>query len=184
MSNGNVIDEIKPPPPYPNPNRLSSTSTPDLALISHRSLLLGYRGSYVSGSSPDLVSSRTLLNNQHLLHLQQQNSRATSGMTTPGYMKSTSSIGPQNYYINGSVGGGAGGYPGAGTGAPVNVRHSHSVLPHHGTYENLNCIEGGGGGAGGSHSNLYQPQYGSSVAVNAEHMVQQQQQFRKKNLHF
>lgn len=47
---------IKPPPQYPA-NRLSSTSTPDLALASHRGLF-GYR---TSGSSPDLVSSRTLL---------------------------------------------------------------------------------------------------------------------------
>lgn len=51
---------IKPPPQYPISNRLSSTSTPDLALASHRGLF-GYRA---SGSSPDLVSSRTLLNHQ------------------------------------------------------------------------------------------------------------------------
>lgn len=50
--------------PY-STNRLSSTSTPDLALASHRALL-GYRGAYVSGSSPDLVSTRTLLNS-HLI---------------------------------------------------------------------------------------------------------------------
>lgn len=47
---------VKAPPQYPA-NRLSSTSTPDLALASHRGLF-GYR---TSGSSPDLVSSRTLL---------------------------------------------------------------------------------------------------------------------------
>jgi tyrosine-protein phosphatase non-receptor type 14/21 len=47
---------VKPPPQYPA-NRLSSTSTPDLALASHRGVF-GYR---TSGSSPDLVSSRTLL---------------------------------------------------------------------------------------------------------------------------
>lgn len=47
---------VKPPPQYPA-NRLSSTSTPDLALASHRGLF-GYR---TSGSSPDLVSSRTLM---------------------------------------------------------------------------------------------------------------------------
>lgn len=52
----------KPPPPY-QANRLSSTSTPDLA--SHRALL-GYQGSYVSGSSPDLVSTRTFLNPQYM----------------------------------------------------------------------------------------------------------------------
>lgn len=55
----------KPPPPY-QASRLSSTSTPDLA--SHRALL-GYRGAYVSGSSPDLVSTRTFLNS-HLMHQQ------------------------------------------------------------------------------------------------------------------
>lgn len=47
---------VKNPPQY-TANRLSSTSTPDLALASHRGLF-GYR---TSGSSPDLVSSRTLL---------------------------------------------------------------------------------------------------------------------------
>lgn len=47
---------VKPPPQYPA-NRLSSTSTPDLALASHRGVF-GYR---TSGSSPDLVSSRTLM---------------------------------------------------------------------------------------------------------------------------
>lgn len=52
----------KPPPPY-QASRLSSTSTPDLA--SHRALL-GYRGAYVSGSSPDLVSTRTFLNSQFM----------------------------------------------------------------------------------------------------------------------
>lgn len=55
--------KIKPPPPYPA-NRLSSTSTPDLAVASHRTLL-GYRGAYVSGSSPDLVSTRQFLNTQY-----------------------------------------------------------------------------------------------------------------------
>lgn len=55
--------KIKPPPPYPV-NRLSSTSTPDLALTSRT--LLGYRGAYVSGSSPDLVSTRTFLNAQYI----------------------------------------------------------------------------------------------------------------------
>lgn len=52
----------KPPPSY-QANRLSSTSTPDLA--SHRAML-GYHGAYVSGSSPDLVSSRTYFNPQFM----------------------------------------------------------------------------------------------------------------------
>lgn len=45
-----------PPPPYPV-NRINSSSTPDLALASQRAAF-GYRGVYVSGSSPDLVSTR------------------------------------------------------------------------------------------------------------------------------
>lgn len=62
---------VKPPPPYPA-NRLSSTSTPDLA--SHRALL-GYRGAHVSGSSPDLVSTRPIVNSHHaqLLQMAQNN---------------------------------------------------------------------------------------------------------------
>ena len=52
----------KPPPPYPT-NRLSSTSTPDL----HHRGLFAYRGIQISGSSPDLVSSRTLLNQSSLI---------------------------------------------------------------------------------------------------------------------
>lgn len=57
----------KPPPPY-HANRLSSTSTPDLA--SHQ--LLAYRGAYVSGSSPDLVSTRTFLSQPPQFMSQQQ----------------------------------------------------------------------------------------------------------------
>ncbi|XP_058452379.1 tyrosine-protein phosphatase non-receptor type 21 isoform X2 [Malaya genurostris] len=57
---------VKPPPPYPA-NRLSSTSTPDLA--SHRALL-GFRGAHVSGSSPDLVSTRPLVNHHHAQFMQ------------------------------------------------------------------------------------------------------------------
>lgn len=71
---------IKPPPQYPA-NRLSSTSTPDLALASHRSF--GYR---TSGSSPDLVSSRTLLqhgyipSNAHSILYPYTSMAATGGM--------------------------------------------------------------------------------------------------------
>ncbi|XP_055640433.1 tyrosine-protein phosphatase non-receptor type 14 isoform X2 [Toxorhynchites rutilus septentrionalis] len=62
---------VKPPPSYPA-NRLSSTSTPDLA--SHRALL-GYRGFHVSGSSPDLVSTRPMVNPHHaqLMQMSQNN---------------------------------------------------------------------------------------------------------------
>ncbi|CAH4037883.1 tyrosine-protein phosphatase non-receptor type 14 [Pieris brassicae] len=60
------VNVYKPPPPYPS-NGLASNSTPDLAVASqalnyHR----GYINSHVSGSSPDLVSTRTALNRQCL----------------------------------------------------------------------------------------------------------------------
>lgn len=63
------INVYKPPPPYPS-NGLASNSTPDLAVASqalnyHR----GYINSHVSGSSPDLVSTRTALNRQYLGYL-------------------------------------------------------------------------------------------------------------------
>lgn len=86
----------KPPPPYPA-NRLSSTSTPDLALASHRALC--YQA-YVSGSSPDLVSTRTFLNSQYAGQQQPSN--------------------PSNTF---------------------RYRYSQSHIPH-GTYENLNFLEG------------------------------------------
>uniref|UniRef100_A0A1B0CB99 protein-tyrosine-phosphatase n=1 Tax=Lutzomyia longipalpis TaxID=7200 RepID=A0A1B0CB99_LUTLO len=104
----------KPPPPY-SANRFSSTSTPDLALASHRALM-GYRGAYVSGSSPDLVSSRTFLTNPY--------NQAT-------YMKSHAAVINPGYYHM------------AGGGGTVRLRHSQSYLPH-GTYENLNYIEANG----------------------------------------
>uniref|UniRef100_A0A1B0D257 protein-tyrosine-phosphatase n=1 Tax=Phlebotomus papatasi TaxID=29031 RepID=A0A1B0D257_PHLPP len=107
----------KPPPPYPA-NRLSSTSTPDLAVASHRALM-GYRGAYVSGSSPDLVSSRTFLTNPY--------NQAT-------YLKSHAAVINPGYYHMASGGG------------TVRLRHSQSYLPH-GTYENLNYLEGNGAAA-------------------------------------
>ncbi|XP_022828406.1 tyrosine-protein phosphatase non-receptor type 21 [Spodoptera litura] len=60
------VNVYKPPPPYPS-NGLASNSTPDLAVASqalnyHR----GYINSHVSGSSPDLVSTRSALNRQYL----------------------------------------------------------------------------------------------------------------------
>ncbi|CAG9787989.1 unnamed protein product [Diatraea saccharalis] len=63
------VNVYKPPPPYPS-NGLASNSTPDLAVASqalnyHR----GYINSHVSGSSPDLVSTRTALNRQYLGYL-------------------------------------------------------------------------------------------------------------------
>ncbi|XP_058058143.1 tyrosine-protein phosphatase non-receptor type 14 [Anopheles bellator] len=113
---------VKPPPPYPA-NRLSSTSTPDLA--SHRALL-GLRSAQVSGSSPDLVSSRPLLNHLHhaapphqLMHLSHS-----------GHMW----------------------HPGMGGTGPHQLHHSQTMLPH-GTYENLNFIETNSNppGPGGGH---------------------------------
>lgn len=89
----------KPPPPY-HSNRFSSTSTPDLA--SHQ--LLGYRGAY--GSSPDLVSTRTFMNQPPQFMSQQQ-----------VYPVSTTQSQTFRY------------------------RYAQGVVPH-GTYENLNFIEG------------------------------------------
>ncbi|CAG9562290.1 unnamed protein product [Danaus chrysippus] len=60
------VNVYKPPPPYPS-NGLASNSTPDLAVASqalnyHRS----YIDAHVTGSSPDLVSTRSALNRQYL----------------------------------------------------------------------------------------------------------------------
>uniref|UniRef100_A0A182NP36 protein-tyrosine-phosphatase n=1 Tax=Anopheles dirus TaxID=7168 RepID=A0A182NP36_9DIPT len=105
---------VKPPPPYPA-NRLSSTSTPDLA--SHRALL-GLRSAQVSGSSPDLVSTRQLINHHHpaVHHLPHH---------------------PLPIAHGGQVC-----YPGLATaGNPhAQLHHSQTMLPH-GTYENLNFME-------------------------------------------
>ncbi|XP_053662409.1 tyrosine-protein phosphatase non-receptor type 14 [Anopheles marshallii] len=108
---------VKPPPPYPA-NRLSSTSTPDLA--SHRALL-GLRSAQVSGSSPDLVSTRPLMNHHHhAAHLQHH----------------------QLQIAHLSQSGGQVCYPGLATaGNPhAQLHHSQTMLPH-GTYENLNFME-------------------------------------------
>ncbi|XP_005188936.2 tyrosine-protein phosphatase non-receptor type 14 [Musca domestica] len=115
----------KPPPPYPV-NRLSSSSTPDLAVASHRPLL-GYRA-YVSGSSPDLVSNRNLLNSQY---------------PYGGGQPSALVGGP------GGIAGGGGGQITTSSGATMlhqypymgHMGHSQSYLPPHGTFENLNMIE-------------------------------------------
>ncbi|XP_065357016.1 tyrosine-protein phosphatase non-receptor type 14 [Calliphora vicina] len=105
----------KPPPPYPV-NRLSSSSTPDLAVASHRPLL-GYRA-YVSGSSPDLVSNRNLLNSQYPYN------GPPGGLGNPGQI--TTSSGATMLHQ----------YPYMG-----HMGHSQSYLPPHGTFENLNMIE-------------------------------------------
>lgn len=73
---------VKQPPQYPIANRLSSTSTPDLALASHRGLF-GYR---TSGSSPDLVSSRTLLQHGYIPNAHSILYPYTS-VNSPGAMK-------------------------------------------------------------------------------------------------
>lgn len=93
------------PPPY-QANRLSSTSTPDLA--SHQALL-AYRSAYVSGSSPDLVSTRTFLS-QH-----QQ----------PQFMSQQQV------------------YPLPNQSQPFRYRYpQQNAIVQHGTYENLNYIDG------------------------------------------
>ncbi|XP_055546837.1 tyrosine-protein phosphatase non-receptor type 14 isoform X1 [Wyeomyia smithii] len=84
------------PPPYPA-NRLSSTSTPDLA--SHRALL-GFRGAHVSGSSPDLVSSRPLMNHHHPQFLQMSHN---NHMFYPGgthQLRHSQNIVPHGTYEN------------------------------------------------------------------------------------
>lgn len=105
----------KPPPPYPV-NRLSSSSTPDLAVASHRPLL-GYRA-YVSGSSPDLVSNRNLLNSQYPYN------GHPSGLVNPGQVTTSSGATMLHQYPY-----------------MAHMGHSQSYLPPHGTFENLNMIE-------------------------------------------
>jgi tyrosine-protein phosphatase non-receptor type 14/21 len=101
---------VKPAPPPYAANRLSSTSTPDLALASHRALL-GYPPHVVSGSSPDLVSSRTFVSH-HPQHQQQQHQ----------IYHHHPHMAPQNHQIfyAASANGGGG----------TRLRHSHSFLPH------------------------------------------------------
>ncbi|XP_002019262.2 tyrosine-protein phosphatase non-receptor type 21 [Drosophila persimilis] len=101
----------KAPPPYPV-NRLSSSSTPDLAVATPRPLQ-GYRN-YVSGSSPDLVSNRTLLNGGQFVAL------AAGGHG--GNMPTSSGATMLHHYIG-------------------HMGHSQPYLPPHGTFENLNMIE-------------------------------------------
>ena len=119
----------KPPPPYPA-NRLSSTSTPDLALASHRALY-GYRGAYVSGSSPDLVSTRTFLNPQQFLQhqqLQQQQQQQQQHHHQQQQQQIHIPLQTLHHQI---------------PQLPSNTfryRYSQSHIPH-GTYENLNFLE-------------------------------------------
>lgn len=104
---------FNPPIQYPA-NRLSSTSTPDLALASHRGVF-GYRH---TGSSPDLLSRTLLHQHQH------------------GYIQSNphSVLYPYTSIATAGIAGGGGG------GMKQRLRHSHSFLPH-ATYENLNFID-------------------------------------------
>ncbi|XP_061388559.1 tyrosine-protein phosphatase non-receptor type 21 [Musca vetustissima] len=112
----------KPPPPYPV-NRLSSSSTPDLAVASHRTLL-GYRA-YVSGSSPDLVSNRNLLNSQYPYGGGAGGGQPSGLVGGHGGQITTSSGATMLHQ-----------YPYMG-----HMGHSQSYLPPHGTFENLNMIE-------------------------------------------
>lgn len=109
----------KPPPPYAA-NRLSSTSTPDLALASHRALH-GYLGTYVSGSSPDLVSTRTFINSQYIKH-----PSMLAGQSHIQTQHPITSMLPSGGISNGSN--------------TFRYRYSQSHVPH-GTYENLNFLE-------------------------------------------
>ncbi|XP_068151089.1 tyrosine-protein phosphatase non-receptor type 21 isoform X2 [Drosophila tropicalis] len=112
----------KAPPPYPV-NRLSSSSTPDLAVATPRPLH-GYRN-YVSGSSPDLVSNRTLLNGGQYVaaHLAAGNGGAV-GLAHGGNVPTSSGATMLHQY------------PYIG-----HVGLSQPYLPLHGTFENLNMIE-------------------------------------------
>lgn len=68
-----LLSLYKPPPPYPS-NRLSSNSTPDLAIASSQryNIPVHHIGiGHVTGSSPDLVSSKTLLKKQYLKQMHQ-----------------------------------------------------------------------------------------------------------------
>ncbi|GBP83095.1 Tyrosine-protein phosphatase non-receptor type 14 [Eumeta japonica] len=80
------INLYKPPPPYPA-NGLASNSTPDLALASqisnyHR----GYINVHVSGSSPDLVSTRT---RQYLEYMNGGNAHNVANYTNQNLMPTT-----------------------------------------------------------------------------------------------
>ncbi|XP_016971971.1 tyrosine-protein phosphatase non-receptor type 21 isoform X2 [Drosophila rhopaloa] len=102
----------KVPPTYVN--RLSSSSTPDLAVATPRPLQ-GYRN-YVSGSSPDLVSNRTLFNGGQFLAL------AAGGHAGNIPTSSGATMLHQYQYVG-------------------HMGHSQPYLPPHGTFENLNMIE-------------------------------------------
>lgn len=95
------VNVYKPPPPYPS-NGLASNSTPDLAAASqalnyHR----GYINSHVSGSSPDLVSTRTALNRQYLGYLNNHYGRPTVQMpgTHGTYNNLNSVVDPKSHII-------------------------------------------------------------------------------------
>nr|XP_022905804.1 tyrosine-protein phosphatase non-receptor type 21 [Onthophagus taurus]XP_022905805.1 tyrosine-protein phosphatase non-receptor type 21 [Onthophagus taurus] len=63
-----LLHLYKPPPPYPT-NRISSSSTPDLAGISQQTKPhLNFFNNIVSGSSPDLVSTGNFINQQYIKH--------------------------------------------------------------------------------------------------------------------
>ncbi|XP_070854289.1 tyrosine-protein phosphatase non-receptor type 14-like isoform X6 [Drosophila suzukii] len=102
----------KAPPPYVN--RLSSSSTPDLAVATPRSLQ-GYRN-YVSGSSPDLVSNRTLFNGGQFVAL------AAGGHAGHIPTSSGATMMHQYQYVS-------------------HMGKSQPYIPPHGTFENLNMIE-------------------------------------------
>lgn len=82
------LNVYKPPPPYPS--GMASNSTPDLAVASQSMGLAGYHRGYisphVSGSSPDLVSSR-FLSTQYMSHLNGGNPQHVLGYQGQGQQK-------------------------------------------------------------------------------------------------
>lgn len=93
-------DMYKPPPPYPS--GLASNSTPDLAVTSQLNYLR-YINPHFSGSSPDLVSTRTALNRQYLGYINNQhmvNYRPVMASTHGTYNNLSSVLDIQSPYIN------------------------------------------------------------------------------------
>ncbi|XP_017079534.2 tyrosine-protein phosphatase non-receptor type 21 [Drosophila eugracilis] len=110
LSQRMLLMRHKAPPPYVN--RLSSSSTPDLAVATPRPLQ-GYRN-YVSGSSPDLVSNRTLFNGGQFVALNAGGHASTVPTSSGATML--------HQHLS-------------------HMGHSQPYLPPHGTFENLNMIE-------------------------------------------
>ncbi|XP_043947522.1 tyrosine-protein phosphatase non-receptor type 21 isoform X2 [Drosophila biarmipes] len=105
---------IRPKAPPPYVNRLSSSSTPDLAVATPRPMQ-AYRNS-VSGSSPDLVSNRTVINGGQIVAL------AAGGHA--GHIPTSSGASMMHKYQHVS-----------------HMGNSQPYIPPHNTFDNLNMIE-------------------------------------------